>query len=77
MLEWHQEDLARASNVSKKTIQFFERGNHTPKRTTLRTLRYTLQEAGIVFVEPDADGRSGILWRAELGLRVPFAKAKD
>ncbi len=75
VLEWHQDDLARASDVSKKTIQYFERGNHTPKRATLRILRYTLQEAGIVFLDPDADGRSGIMWPSELGRRVPWTKA--
>ena len=50
-LNWSQAEIAEASGVGESTIIRFESGSRKPHANTLKTLRATLEAAGIVFLE--------------------------
>jgi transcriptional regulator with XRE-family HTH domain len=50
LLNWSQEDLVRASGITKKTIADFERGATTPRPQTLAQILAVFGNAGIEFV---------------------------
>jgi transcriptional regulator with XRE-family HTH domain len=54
LLDWSQDDLARATNLSIATIRKLELGYISPRSSTTGVLRQALEEAGIEFT--DADG---------------------
>lgn len=56
LLNWSQEDLAKASEVSRKTIAEFEREARTPQPRTLRDLRGALEQGGVEFINPNGGG---------------------
>ena len=62
LLEWSQEDLARASGITKKTIADFERGATTPRRQSLKQFVVALEAAGIEFLD---GGRPGVRLRGK------------
>jgi transcriptional regulator with XRE-family HTH domain len=51
LLNWSQDQLARAAEVSPTTIANFETGKSTPQRSTLRAIRQTFEAAGVEFLE--------------------------
>lgn len=53
MLNWSQEDLARATNLSLMTIRKIEQGYISPRTTTADNIRKTIEDAGLEFIEPD------------------------
>lgn len=54
LLDWSQDDLATATNLSIATVRKLELGYISPRNSTLTVLRNSLEEAGIEFT--DADG---------------------
>ena len=50
LLDWKQEDLAERSALGIVTIRQFEGRKTTPRRSTLKLLQDTFEEAGIVFI---------------------------
>ena len=56
LLNWSRKDLAEASKVAERTIVDFERGARAPYDRTLRDVREALEEAGVIFVEPNGEG---------------------
>lgn len=63
LLGWSQDDLAKQSGVTKKSIADYERGATTkPQPRTLRDLRSALEAAGIEFIFPNGGG-AGVRWR--------------
>jgi transcriptional regulator with XRE-family HTH domain len=56
LLNWSQEDLVRASGITKKTIADFERGATTPRANTLSQIQAALEGEGIEFVNHDRAG---------------------
>lgn len=52
LLEWTQDDLARASGVALPTIANIERGASSPRADTLRALQETFENEGVEFLEP-------------------------
>ena len=56
LLNWSQEDLVRASGITKKTIADFERGATTPRANTLSQIQAALEAMGIDFVNGDGPG---------------------
>jgi transcriptional regulator with XRE-family HTH domain len=56
LLGWNQDDLERASRVTKKTIADFERGARTPYGRTLSDLQRALESAGIIFIQQNGGG---------------------
>jgi transcriptional regulator with XRE-family HTH domain len=56
LLNWSQEDLVRASGITKKTIADFERGATTPRANTLSQIQAALEAKGIGFINGDGPG---------------------
>jgi transcriptional regulator with XRE-family HTH domain len=50
LLNWSQEDLVRASGITKKTIADFERGATTPRQQTLAQISAAFEAAGVEFL---------------------------
>ena len=51
LLNWGQEKLAEASNVSRMTINFFESGKRKPGANNLAAIRAALEAAGVEFMD--------------------------
>ncbi|MFC5353961.1 MULTISPECIES: helix-turn-helix domain-containing protein [Azospirillum] len=49
LLDWTQEELAKAAQVSAITIRGFEKEASSPRRATLAALRQALEAAGVEF----------------------------
>ncbi len=57
-----QDELARASRVSKRTIASFETGDRQPIPANLAALRAALESAGVEFI-PENGGGAGVRLR--------------
>jgi transcriptional regulator with XRE-family HTH domain len=57
-LDWSQNDLAAAANVSQSTVRDFEKGRRIPIANNLEAIRTALEARGIGFVFADEDGQS-------------------
>lgn len=62
LLEWNQDQLAKAAKVSKKTLADFEAGKRTPYDRTLLDIEAALEAAGLEFI-PENGGGVGIRFR--------------
>lgn len=60
LLNLSQPDLAKAAKLGKITILRFERGSHNTYARNVETIRKTLEKAGIIFIDPDANGGLGV-----------------
>lgn len=61
-LEWSQQDLADAANVSLSTVRDFEKGRREPIRNNLLAMRKVFEDAGLEFTNGDAPG---LRWRPD------------
>jgi predicted transcriptional regulator len=52
LLDWSQDDLASASQLSVATIRKLEIGHISPRGKTTRELRRSFEDAGLEFIEP-------------------------
>jgi transcriptional regulator with XRE-family HTH domain len=57
-LDWSQNDLADAANVSLSTVRDFEKGRRTPIGNNLAAIRAALEAKGLEFVYRDDGGQS-------------------
>ncbi len=53
LLDWSQDDLATSSGLSVATIRKLETGFVSPRGKTMTSVRRTLEDAGLDFIEPD------------------------
>ena len=53
ILNWSQQDLAQRTGISATSIGSIENGQTTPRESTLSTIRKTLENAGIEFIDLD------------------------
>jgi transcriptional regulator with XRE-family HTH domain len=53
LLDWSQDDLANATNLSVATIRKLELGHISPRHTTMDVIRRAFEDNGLEFVEPD------------------------
>lgn len=60
LLGWSQDDLARASLVSKRSIAGFESGGRAAHSRTAQDLQRALEAAGIQFLPEDVQGGLGV-----------------
>ncbi|UFN49040.1 helix-turn-helix domain-containing protein [Roseomonas sp. OT10] len=60
LLDWTQDQLAERAAVSRSTVRSFEGGQHELQRATGTAIRRALEEAGVSFLEPDAEGGAGV-----------------
>jgi transcriptional regulator with XRE-family HTH domain len=56
LLNWSQDQLARAAEVSPTTIANFETGKSVPIRSTLKAIQQAFEAAGIEFTNGDEPG---------------------
>lgn len=61
LLDWSQQDLAKAAHLGLSTIRDFEKGRRVPTHNNLRGIKLALEEGG---VEIGAE-RSGVAMRGE------------
>jgi DNA-binding XRE family transcriptional regulator len=69
LLGWSREQLASESGVPLPTLNKIEVGKTDPKLTTAGKLRRTLEDAGVIFVDPTAEHGPGVILRE--GKRAP------
>lgn len=50
LLSWTQEQLADAVGITPQTVRLLETGQRTPFSRTLRAIKQTFENVGIVFV---------------------------
>ena len=65
MLNISQDNLAKETGVSKRTIAGFETGDGTPYKRTLDALRTTLELAGVEFIAENGGG-AGVRLRGKI-----------
>ncbi len=53
LLDWSQDDLAKATQLSVATIRKLELGYISPRLTTTSVIRLALEGAGLEFIEPE------------------------
>jgi transcriptional regulator with XRE-family HTH domain len=56
LLDWSQEDLAKAAGLSRSTVRDFEAGRHELQRASAAQLVQTLVGAGVVLLGPTEAG---------------------
>ena len=56
LLEWSQQDLAKAAGVGVVTVHQLEAKLSEPRRATLDVIRRTLEAAGVEFIEENGGG---------------------
>jgi transcriptional regulator with XRE-family HTH domain len=62
-LGWNVADLARAAQVSRRTVSDFERGGSL-KATTVEAIQRALEKAGVIFIDAN-DGGPGARLRSQ------------
>jgi transcriptional regulator with XRE-family HTH domain len=62
LLDWTQDKLCEAAQVSGPTVRNFENGKISPHRATLAMMQRALEDAGVEFI-PENGGGSGVRWR--------------
>ena len=74
LLGWSQADVAAKARCSRSTVTTFENGTTTPQPRVLEELIEVLEDAGIVFTEPQ-EGEHGpgvaLKWGMEIPRRQP------
>lgn len=76
LLNWSQDQLAAASDVSVTSIRNFERGASEPMRNNLAAIQRALEEAGVTFIDEgaeDHEGRGVRLHKQKIVVGDPFA----
>lgn len=64
LLDWSQDQLAKAANVGQSTVRNFEAGRSVPVANNLDAIRRALEGAGILFIAENGDG-PGVRMRKE------------
>lgn len=67
LLNWPQERLAGAAQVSVTSLRNFEHGATQPVRHNLAAIRSALEAAGVRFLEENGGGPGVRLQKAEAG----------
>ena len=62
LIGWSRADLAKAAQVSERTITDFERGARSPINASLAALTRALEDAGVAFI-PENGGGPGLRLR--------------
>ncbi len=71
LLNWSQEDLAKAAGLSKPALANIERGTSMPRIDTIQSLQVALEEGGVEFTEG-----TGVRLRGEI-LKVEVFEGRN
>ena len=77
LLNWNQDALANAADVSSVTVRNFENEKATPQRATLAAMRRALEAAGVIFVEENGEGPGVRMSKRILELRAKVADLRN
>jgi transcriptional regulator with XRE-family HTH domain len=61
LIEWSQEDLAKAAHLGLSTIRDFEKGRRIPSHNNMLGIKTALEEAGVRFIAQDVGGEGVFL----------------
>lgn len=56
LIEWSQEELAKAAHLGLSTIRDFEKSRRTPSHNNLLGIRTALEVAGVLFIPENGAG---------------------
>lgn len=56
LLDWTQEDLAKAAHLGLSTIRDFEKGRRTPTHNNLLGIKTALESAGVELISQNSAG---------------------
>lgn len=56
LINWTQDELAKAAGISSVTVRQFEIGNAEPRPATLTVLKMAFEKAGIEFISQNGGG---------------------
>jgi transcriptional regulator with XRE-family HTH domain len=56
LLNWTQDDLARAAEIGVATVRNFENEKSTPQRSSLKLIQQAFEAVGIQFTNGDGPG---------------------
>lgn len=56
LIEMEQSDLAEASGMTRNTVINFEKGERTPRASTVAAIRAALEAAGVEFIKENGGG---------------------
>ena len=59
LLEWSQDELAKAAGVGLSTVRDFEKGRRQPIANNMAAIRSALEKAGLDFI-PENGGGAGV-----------------
>jgi transcriptional regulator with XRE-family HTH domain len=79
-LVWTVRELAERAGVHRNTIVRVESGDASPHSATFAVIRRALEEAGILFIEPEVGVHSGAValrWGVEPALRQAAGDDED
>jgi transcriptional regulator with XRE-family HTH domain len=62
LINWTQDDLAKAAEIGVVTVRQFESGKAEPRSATLAVVRQALEAAGVQFI-PENGGGAGVRMR--------------
>ncbi len=62
LINWTQDDLAKAAEIGVVTVRHFEAGKAEPRSATLVVIRQALEGAGVEFI-PRNGGGAGVRTR--------------
>ncbi len=62
LINWTQDDLAKAAEIGVVTVRHFESGKAEPRSATLVVIRQALEAAGVEFI-PKNGGGAGVRTR--------------
>ena len=67
LIEWSQEELAKAAHLGLSTIRDFEKGRRTPSHNNLLGIRTALEAAGVLFIPENGAGAGVRLAKSVVG----------
>jgi hypothetical protein len=70
LLDWSQEELARAAHLGLSTIRDFEKGRRVPTHNNLAGIKAALETAGVEFI-PENGGGPGVRIKARSSGSAP------
>ncbi|WP_246148821.1 helix-turn-helix transcriptional regulator [Skermanella pratensis] len=59
-MDWTQDELAAAAEVSRSTVRGFESGQRDMQRATMAAIRRALEGAGVCFLDADRSSGPGV-----------------